>query len=236
MFPSIDIANGAPTGADATNEIVVTWSDDFAGTNNERAYLIRSTDGGSFYGAPVAVSTAGDRANQPAVAIAPDGGDVYVTYNAYLAPWQTTTAAVRPMLGVVNYVGPAPSNAVTPLHRGATGDSRSSSANGLTSEFLGDYNYAVATRTAATLVWNDTRDGADCPAIDAYRQAFVNDVVGGAAQPIVGDEKEDLDQAGEVPAAPSSTIRPAPNNQCPQGSPISFGNSSIYGITVGDPT
>jgi hypothetical protein len=72
--------------------------------------------------------------------------------------------------------------------------------------------------------------------MDAYRQAFVNDVVSGAAQPIVGDEKEDLDQAGEVPAAPSSAIRPAPNNQCPQGSPISFGNSSIYGITVNDPT
>ena len=79
------------------------------------------------------------------------------------------------------------------------------------------------------------RDGVDCPAIDAYRQAFVNDVTGGTTDPIVGDETEDLEQAGEVPAAPSSEIRPAPNNQCPQGSTISFGDSSIYAITVAGP-
>lgn len=172
VFPSFDIANGAPSGVGAPNTIALTWSDDSAGTNRERAYISYSTDRGGIYSAKQSISTAGDRANQPAVAIESDGSTVYVTYNAWHRPWQRTTRNPRPMEGVV-LSGPT-GGALTEVNRGVSGDARGSSANSLSAEFLGDYNYAVASATYGATVWNDVRNAVDCPAVDAYRQSLAN--------------------------------------------------------------
>ena len=215
VFPMIDIAAGAPTGADATDQIVITWADDSLGLNQERAWVVWSTNGGDSYSAKVAASEGADRANFPAPAISPDGRDVYLVYNAHLDPWRTTTATPRRMLGVVRHANVTLASgavgAFTTLHRGAVGDGRGSSANGLTTEFLGDYNYAVATREYAAAVWVDSRDAAVCPAINAYRQSLVD--------------------GSPIPP-------PAPNQDCPDSPATNefFGNTDIFGGSYADPT
>jgi hypothetical protein len=211
VFPSIDIANGAPSGADATDEIVVSWADDSLGLNHERAFVIWSTDGGDSY-SPQVVASEEERANFAAVAIAPDGGDVYLVYNAHLDPWRTDLAGPRRLLGVVRHADvDAATGAVGPfttLHRGAVGDGRGSSANSLAVEFLGDYNYAVATREFGAAVWFDARNAAVCPAVNAFRQSLVDG----------------------SPIAP-----PAPNQDCPTNGGV-FGGTDIFGGRFPDPS
>jgi hypothetical protein len=215
--PTIDIANGAPTGEDATDEIVDAWADgrgpagvtDLTGFNHEQVLLSYSTNGGASWSAPTAVQTGDDRGYYAAPSISPNGTDLYVVYNAFTTPYQLTTATPRVLLGVVKHADISAvgvPGAFTTLVRGATGDPRGSSQNNLQAEFLGDYVYAVATRTYGAAVWNDVRDAADCPAMDAWRQFLRTD---GSVVP-----------------------RPAPQQDCP----ATFGNSDIFGGSYADPT
>ena len=175
-MPSIDIANGAPTGADATNEIVDAWSDGRFGVNHEVSLLSYSTDGAQTCSAPQAVSAPGDRALFTAPAIAPNGSRVYLAYNAFTTPLTpTTTATPRLEHGVLRSAaigaGGAPTGWTTEF-TGLTGDARGTAQGRiLYNEFLGDYVYAIGTRTYGAGVWTDVPNTADCPAMDAWRQA-----------------------------------------------------------------
>ncbi len=210
--PSVDISNGAPTGADATDEIVRTWVDGRAGVNHEHVMVSYSNDNGDTWSAPQAVETSGDRGYYSAIAISPQGTDAYLVYNAFTTPLRNDTTSPRVLVGVVKHAditGGTP-GAWAESHRGASGDPRGSSQNNLFMEFLGDYVYVVATRTYGAAVWNDVRNAAHCPAVDAWRAA---------AQAAV-------DSGTSVPVAP------APQQDCP----ATFGNTDIFGLSLPDPT
>lgn len=167
--PSVDIANGAPAGTDATNRIVMTYVSGPLATPH--VYFTESTDGGNTWSAARTIETAGDRGYYTAPAISPNGTDVYVVYNAFTTPYRNDTSSPRNLVGVVLHadVAGAATGAFSELHRSPGGDPRGSSQNNLVGEFLGDYVYAAATRSYGAAVWNDTRNAADCLAIDAWR-------------------------------------------------------------------
>jgi hypothetical protein len=203
--PSVDIANGAPTGLGATNEIVDTWASAIDGINHEHVFVSSSTDGGLSWSTPLrAIETgASDRGYYSAAAISPGGGDVYVVYNAFTTQYRDNTTDPRTLVGVLLHatVKNGVIGSFSEVHRGANGDPRGSSQNNLLGEFLGDYVYAVATPTYGAAVWNDTRNAAECPAIDAWRIS--------------------------LRTAPGSVARPAPEQDCDP----TFGNSDIFGTT-----
>jgi hypothetical protein len=66
----------------------------------------------------------------------------------------------RSKQGVVRHADFSSIGAWTDLPRAPIGDARSNT-NGLTAEFLGDYNNAVATNDVVIGVWNDVRNAAD---------------------------------------------------------------------------
>jgi len=83
-YPILDVANGAPSGTDATDELVVTWPDARDGLNHEQALVTTSTNHGRTWSKPQDATEGSDRADNPAIAISPDGSRAYLDYNAYL--------------------------------------------------------------------------------------------------------------------------------------------------------
>jgi hypothetical protein len=201
-FPSMDIANGAPTGARASDAIGVVWSDARNGTGNEQARAVFSTNRGDTWSTGRNIAAGGDRPDFPAIALSPDGAHVYVTYDNFLSGFQNDLSAPRPMQGKVR--AGTITGGFSTKSTGTTGDARGSSANALDGEFIGDYNWIVATNSFAVAVYNDVRDAAECPAVDAWRQALAN---------------------GDSPPQPS------PATSC-TGASATFGNSDIYAAKV----
>ncbi|MDX6230402.1 MAG: hypothetical protein QOI76_3792 [Frankiales bacterium] len=203
--PSVDIANGAPTGASATNEIVDAWADASAGLNNEHAMVAWYANGG--WHGPSAVSLPGDRPMYAAPAISPAGDSMYVVYEAVTSPWRgADMTSPRPYHGVLRSAAVtdgAPGGWAT-NYVGPFGDLRGTyPGHDIYQERIGDYVYAVATRTYGAAVWTDARSAEVCPAVQQYR-------------------------ANSLAAGTLALPAPWPLFQCPM-----FGNTDIWAVTTG---
>jgi hypothetical protein len=210
-MPSVDIANGAPTGADATNAIAVAWTNGptpraRSEKRNERVDVLFSRSDGAGWASIAGGSPLRDRPDMPAVALSPDGKNLYLVYDNFLQPWEQS-ASRRPQLmqGVVRHAAigltgrPA---GWSDVERSPSGDVRATSSIDLQSAFIGDYNAVAATRDSGVALWNDVRAAADCPAVDRYRQSLADG---------------------------ASPWGPAPSTACPPG----FGNSDVFGLAFG---
>jgi hypothetical protein len=207
--------------------------------NHETVRFSTSADRGTSWTPPRDIQQGADRGYYSAPAISPDGKDVYVVYNAFTQPFKPSAVGPengRPLAGVMlhaDVTGGAVGDFAL-LHRSPTdiSDARTSSQNNLAAEFLGDYVYAAATRTYGAAVWNDVRNGADCPAIDAYRQALHDEAATTGAQTAEPEEPRGEAAREKRPAAAEDDGAPAVQQECP----TTFGNSDIYGGSWADPT
>jgi hypothetical protein len=206
--PSVDIANGAPTGADATNFIIDAWADASDGLNHEAARIAWSSDGGGTWHGPTAVSLAGDRPMYAAPAISPSGDRAYVVYEAVTSPWAGVDVTTpRPWHGVFLSapVGNGGPGAWSTEYDGPLADLRSSfPGHRFREERVGDYVYAAATRDYGVGLWIDVRNTEVCQAIQDWRAASL-----AAGHPV-------------IPA-------PWPLTDCP----ATWGNMDVWAATTG---
>ncbi len=160
-FPLADV--------DAQGTLYITWADYTSGHSVVK--LARSTDGGQTWISATAANVPGRSAFYPAVAVS--GTHVFIGFNAI----DDVASGAAPGAGVVSYDayyvlsndGGGAFGAPVKISA-APSDPDVASANGLSSQFIGDYNGAAAGPDGSFwFSWTDTRAGATCAAVDAYR-------------------------------------------------------------------
>jgi len=188
----------ASAGVDQTNGAVyVSWSDAAGGSG--RITVSRGTNGGTTWSAPMTVSTAAEGyAFFQGLDVAPNGR-IDVGYQALIA----TNPAYGTGSATINSYYVSSTNGGTtwsaPLKVSSVGsDPAASAQNNLALQFWGDYNTLASTNDTALFIYTDSRNGVDCPAVDAYQRG--------------------LDGTG------AATAKPAPGTDCP----AQFGNTDAY--------
>ncbi len=165
-FPMVDVDQNAG----AAGKIFVVWADYTSGHSTVK--MVASSDRGISWSVAQTVADVSMRsAFYPAIAVNPvDGLKIFVGFNAI----DDKTSA--PGAGVVFYDAyyvlstDGGTTFAAPVKISALpSDPDASSSNSLTAQFIGDYNGASASDDAAWLSWTDSRNGATCSAVDAFR-------------------------------------------------------------------
>lgn len=174
--------NSFPQADASGNSLYVTWTDYDADAGHGVVKLAKSTNGGASWTLSTAADVSGRSPFYPAVAVR--GSNVFIGFNAI----DDVDAGTAPGAGVVFYDAyyvystNGGANFASAVKISATpSDPDAATTNGLTAQFIGDYNGAAAGSDGNFwFSWTDTRNGATCSAIDNWR-------AGTAAKPNIYD-------------------------------------------------
>ncbi len=164
-FPQVDVSQ-------ADGKLYVTWADYDRDANHGVVKLATSTDKGATWNVSTIADVPGRSPFYPAVAVSPNGGKVLVGFNAIDDKPDNTAPGAGVVLYDAYYVKSTNGGASfgSPVKVSAvSSDPDAASTNSLSAQFLGDYTGAQASDSAAWFSWTDTRNGATCAAIDAWR-------------------------------------------------------------------
>jgi hypothetical protein len=191
-----------PAADPSSTRVYVVWCDFSGGHGTVRAAV--SSDGSTWTSLGTIASVAGRNAFFPAASVAPNG-TVSLSFDALTQPpannlWQTGVQVYD------NYYAQSPAGGLSftaPMKVStASSNPDASGYNNLQEQFIGDYLDIVSGPASAYLVWTDTRSGALCQAVDAYRSA--------------------------VYAGSKTAVAPNPDTACATG----FGNSDTMAAVV----